>query len=130
MKVKNLCTKITELDTEEPISDARLRRYLIRGLRKEFMSFISSVQGWTTQPSIIELEKLLSNQEALMKQMLNQSTPQADDVLYARDQGRGKFKQHDNSSESRSDKLDGQSKRNSVTCYRCDKQGLIKETVV
>nr|DAD29955.1 TPA_asm: hypothetical protein HUJ06_031423 [Nelumbo nucifera] len=53
------------------VSDARLRRYLIRGLRKEFMPFISSIQGWAKQPSIIELENLLFNQEALKEQMLH-----------------------------------------------------------
>ena len=71
VKVKTICAEISELDSEEPISDARLRRYLIRGLRKEFMPFISSIQGWAKQPSIIELENLLSNQEALEKQMAN-----------------------------------------------------------
>ena len=61
LKVKNLCSKISELDVEEPMSDARLRCYLIYGLRKNFMSFVSSIQGWANQPTIIELENLLSN---------------------------------------------------------------------
>lgn len=39
MKTKTLCLKISELDTEEPVSDARLHRYLIRGQWKEFMPF-------------------------------------------------------------------------------------------
>ena len=30
LKVKNLCSEISELDAEKPVSDARLRRYLIR----------------------------------------------------------------------------------------------------
>ena len=47
LKVKTVCAEILDLDSEEPISKARLRRYLIRGLRKEFMPFISSIQGWT-----------------------------------------------------------------------------------
>lgn len=38
LKVKNLCSEISTLDKEEPVKDARLRRYLIRG-----MPFISSV---------------------------------------------------------------------------------------
>ena len=45
VKVKTLCFEVSELDSEEPISDARLRRYIICGLGKEFMPFISSVQG-------------------------------------------------------------------------------------
>ena len=50
LKVKNLCYEISELDAEEPLSDARVRRYLIRGLQKEFMPFVSSIQGWANQP--------------------------------------------------------------------------------
>lgn len=45
LKIKNLCSEISELDMKEPVSDACLHHYLIRGLRKEFMPFISSVQG-------------------------------------------------------------------------------------
>ena len=51
LKVKNLCSEISKLDVEEPVSDSRLRRYLIRGLRKEFMPFVSSIQGWANQPN-------------------------------------------------------------------------------
>ena len=40
------------------MSNARLCQYLIRGLWKEFMPFISLVQGWPNQPTIIELENL------------------------------------------------------------------------
>ena len=52
LKVKNLCSEISELDAEEPVSDAR-RRYLIRGLQKEFMPFVSSIQRWANQPTVI-----------------------------------------------------------------------------
>ena len=46
LKVKTMCVEILDLGSEEPISKARLMRcYFIRGLRKEFMSFISSIQG-------------------------------------------------------------------------------------
>ena len=67
--MKNLCSEILELDAEEPVSDARLRRYLIRGLQKDFMPFVCLIQGWANQPRVIELENLLFNQEALIKQM-------------------------------------------------------------
>ena len=46
LKVKNLCYEISELDAEKSVSDARLQRYLICGLRKEFMPYVSSIQGW------------------------------------------------------------------------------------
>ncbi|XP_026439708.1 uncharacterized protein LOC113338515 [Papaver somniferum] len=80
LKVKNLCYEISELEPDDPIKEARLRRYLIRGLRKEFMSFITSVQGWQTQPSVIKLENLLTNQEALIKQMSSKTISEVEDV--------------------------------------------------
>jgi len=93
LKINNLCAEISELDKEEPISDAHMHRYLIRGLRKEFMPFISSVQGWANQPSIIELENVLTNHEELVKQMFRNNKPlsQVDDVLYTKDQGKRNF---------------------------------------
>ncbi|KAJ6832875.1 uncharacterized protein M6B38_342070 [Iris pallida] len=124
LKVKNLCSEISELDTEEPISDARLRCYLIRGLRKEFMPFISSVQGWANQPSIIKLENLLSNQEALVKQMTKMSVSSIDDVLYTKDQGKNKF----SSKHGKQSRNEGESRGNPITCYRCGKVGHMRRT--
>ena len=88
--MKNLCSEISELDAKEPVSDVRLRRYLIRGLRKEFMPFVSSIQGWANQPMVIELENLLSNEGALVKQMTsgNEFSPKSEDALYVKDQRR------------------------------------------
>ncbi|KAG6384138.1 hypothetical protein SASPL_156061 [Salvia splendens] len=94
LKVKSLCSEISELDAEGAVKEARLRRYLIRGLRGEFMPFFSSIQGWVNQPSIIELENLLSNHEALVKQIIggnNQSLSRVEKVLYAKDKGKSKF---------------------------------------
>ena len=48
-------SKISKFDSFELISDACLCHCIIRALRKEFMPFISLVQGWVSQPSIIEL---------------------------------------------------------------------------
>ncbi|XP_071687311.1 uncharacterized protein [Rutidosis leptorrhynchoides] len=59
-----------EIDTNDKISESRLRRYLIRGLKKEYVPFITSIHGWATQHSVEELENLLSNQEAFAKQMV------------------------------------------------------------
>ncbi|KAK1391496.1 hypothetical protein POM88_010552 [Heracleum sosnowskyi] len=38
LKIKHLCSEILELDKEEPVKDARLRRYLIRALTKQAAS--------------------------------------------------------------------------------------------
>ncbi|KAA8540328.1 hypothetical protein F0562_024753 [Nyssa sinensis] len=129
LKIKTLCSEISELDTEEPVSDARLRRYLIRGLRKEFMPFISSIQGWANQPSIIELENLLSNQEALMKQMASsnkQSPSQVEDALYTKDKAKSNSFSKHSSGDNKQSKTEGQSRGNSRSCYRCGKLGHLK----
>ena len=69
-KVKSLCHKISELDPASNISDSIMRRIIIHGLRLEYRSFVAAIQGWPIQPSLVELENLLANQEALIKQMV------------------------------------------------------------
>ncbi|KAK3012509.1 hypothetical protein RJ639_007995 [Escallonia herrerae] len=137
LKVKNICSEISQLDMDEPISEARLRRYLIRGLRKEYMPFVTSVQGWAVQPSVEELENLLSNQEALAKQISRKSISEADDVLFSK----WKLKEKENSkaavggdkysAKSFTSNADSsttpQQKYSSKKCYRCGKTGHIKK---
>lgn len=85
-KVKSLCAEISELDPDEPIKEARMRRYLIRGIKKEYTPFLTSIQGWANQPSIVELENLLTNQEALEMQMAKASISENDEALFVRKQ--------------------------------------------
>lgn len=122
LKVKNLCSEISKLNKEEkPLKDASLRHYLIHGLRKEFMPFISSVQGWATQPFIIELENLLSNQEALTKQAAS-SNNQAfkENVFYTKEQSRSSFTK--NSTSDQKHYADEEKQRSSSrACIRCGK---------
>ena len=68
-KVKSLCCKIYDLVPVPNIFDSRMRRIIIHGLRPEYRSFVTAIQGWPVQPSLVELENLLANQEALAKQM-------------------------------------------------------------
>ncbi|KAK3042181.1 hypothetical protein RJ639_001301 [Escallonia herrerae] len=137
LKVKNICSEISQLDMDEPISEARLRRYLIRGLRKEYMPFVTSVQGWAVQPSVEELENLLSNQEALAKQISRKSIYEADGVLFSKwklkekensKAGVGGDKYSAKSSTSNADSsTTPQQKYSSKKCYRCGKIGHIKK---
>ncbi|KAA8521602.1 hypothetical protein F0562_012275 [Nyssa sinensis] len=120
---------LIKLDTEEPVSDARLCRYLICGLRKEFMPFISLIQGWANQPSIIELENLLSNQEALMKQMASsnkQSPSQVEDAFYTKDKAKSNSFSKHSSVDNKQSKIERQFGGNSKSCYRCGKLGHLK----
>ncbi|CAB4316665.1 unnamed protein product [Prunus armeniaca] len=68
-KVKSICSEISELDPTSAIVDSRIKRIVIHGLRPKYQDFIATVQGWPTQPSLVEFENLLADQEAMAKQM-------------------------------------------------------------
>ena len=124
LKIKNICAEISELDPNEKISEARLRRFLIRGLQKEYIPYITSVQGWETQPSVEELESLLSNQEALAKQMAKSFNSEQDAVLFSR----GKLYENNSEEDSNGKKALNNNFQSSrfIKCYRCGKPGHIK----
>jgi len=61
------------LNPEETISKAQIRRIIIRGLKREYIPYVTSIQGWVQQPSLEEFENLLSSQESLAKQMASVS---------------------------------------------------------
>ena len=82
-KVKSLCHKISKLDPASNISDSRMRRIIIHGLRPEYRSFVAAIQGWPIQPSLVELENLLANQEALVKQMVGVSLKSDEEALFS-----------------------------------------------
>uniref|UniRef100_M1BZJ6 Uncharacterized protein n=1 Tax=Solanum tuberosum TaxID=4113 RepID=M1BZJ6_SOLTU len=46
-----------------------MRRIVIRGLKPEYIPFVTSIQGWTQQPSLEKFEIFLSSQELLAKQL-------------------------------------------------------------
>ncbi|XP_077237213.1 uncharacterized protein LOC143878884 [Tasmannia lanceolata] len=69
LKIKNLCSKISLLDPKEPISEARMKWHIIRGLKREYIPYVTSIQGWDRQPSLVEFENLLASQESLARQM-------------------------------------------------------------
>ena len=60
LKIINLCSEISLLNPEEAISEARIRRIIIRGLKTEYILYVTSIQGWVQQPSLEEFENLLS----------------------------------------------------------------------
>ncbi|KAJ0086611.1 hypothetical protein Patl1_07274 [Pistacia atlantica] len=127
LRVKSIYAEISKIDEDDKISEARLRRYLVGGLRKEHGPFVTSIQGWSQQPSIEELENLLSNQEALAKQMAKNF--ESDAVLFSKGKlnkkntsAWNKTKEEDSSAEKGGN---SQSKK-SITCFRCGKTGHIK----
>ncbi|XP_074277962.1 uncharacterized protein LOC141601566 [Silene latifolia] len=81
-KVKTLCEQITKLDPENPITDTRIRRIIIFGLRPGFSTLIATIRGWATQPTLIEFKNMLANQEALDKQMSGASIKEEEKALF------------------------------------------------
>ncbi|CAM9003921.1 unnamed protein product [Rhodiola kirilowii] len=87
LKVKNLCREMEQLDPKSKFGDDRIRRIIIVGLKAEYNAFISAIQGWPIQPSLIDLENLLANQEALLKQMTGMSIRSTKEALYTNSRG-------------------------------------------
>nr|KAJ0206902.1 hypothetical protein LSAT_V11C500256870 [Lactuca sativa] len=81
-KVKSICREITELDPQSVIAEARMKRIIIHGLRPEYRSFITVVQGWLVQPSLVEFENLLASQEAMAKKMGGITLKSEEEALY------------------------------------------------
>ncbi|KAL4198706.1 hypothetical protein AMTRI_Chr03g141390 [Amborella trichopoda] len=61
--VKYLFHEILKLDPESHISDTRMKRIIIRGLRPGYNRFMTAIREWHTQPTLLELESLLVNQD-------------------------------------------------------------------
>ncbi|XP_057518481.1 uncharacterized protein LOC130799401 [Amaranthus tricolor] len=81
-KVKSLCSEIAELDPEEKISEQCIRRIIAHGLRHEFNGFMAAIRGWLTQPTLLELENMLANQEALTRQITGVSPRKEEEALF------------------------------------------------
>ncbi|KAM1033159.1 hypothetical protein TB2_036182 [Malus domestica] len=88
-KVKSIC-RDSELDPSATIVESKIKRLIIHGLRPEYRGFVAVVQGWLTQPSLVEFENLLADQEGLAKQMGRISSRGEEEVLYR--ESKGSFK--------------------------------------
>ena len=69
LKVKSLCNEISQLDPESKVSESRMRRIITRGLKPEYSGLMTAIRGWSTQPSLAEMESILVNQETLANQI-------------------------------------------------------------
>ncbi|KAL0427813.1 UNVERIFIED_CONTAM: Retrovirus-related Pol polyprotein from transposon RE2 [Sesamum latifolium] len=114
-----------------------MKRIIIHGLKPEFRSFVPAVQGWPTQPSLVEFENLLAGQEALAKQMGGVSLKNDEEALYA-NKGRKNskavgFKRSDDKTRGHQSerstrtagglKNHGNAKKFEGKCYNCGKKG-------
>ena len=87
-KVKSICREISELAPNKKVGEARMRRIIINGLRPEYHGFISAIRGWPTQPSLVELENLLANQEELANKMGSITMKEEEEALFVKKRGR------------------------------------------
>ncbi|KAL0402267.1 UNVERIFIED_CONTAM: hypothetical protein Slati_4256600 [Sesamum latifolium] len=111
-KVKSLCREISELDPEAPIGEARMKRIIIHGLKSEFRSFIVAVQGWPTQPSLVEFENLLAGR----------MNSKADGSKRSDDKTRGHQSERSTRTAGGS-KNHNNAKKFEGKCYHCGKKG-------
>lgn len=145
-KVKILCCEISDLDPTARIVESRMRRIIIHGLRPEYRSFVVVLQGWPTQPSLVDFENLLTNQETLAKQMAGASQKGEEEALLSskskdkpkENTGRGSRRNDDKSSGHRGGSQLGGAQKNGDkcnqsrqrkkfdgNCYNCGKKGHI-----
>lgn len=68
-KLKNLCGKIEENDLEAKFGEGRITKIIINGLHLKYNSYITAIQKWQNQPSLVELNNLLVDQEAISQCM-------------------------------------------------------------
>ncbi|KAE8665979.1 tir-nbs resistance protein [Hibiscus syriacus] len=92
-KVKSICREISELDPTAAIGEARIKRIIVHGLRPKYRWFVTAVQGWPTQPSLVEFENMLAGQEAMAKQMGGVSLKGEEEALYT-SKSRGTFQRY------------------------------------
>ena len=92
-KIKDLCREISNLDPKANINEERMRRIIIHGLKPEYNAYITAIRGWPTQPTLIELENLLANQESLCKQMAGVSVKNEEEALYSNNKKSGHYRQ-------------------------------------
>ncbi|XP_077217868.1 uncharacterized protein LOC143852370 [Tasmannia lanceolata] len=133
LKIKNLCSEISLLDPEEPISEARMKPHIIRGLKREYIPYVTSIQGWDRQPSLVEFENLLASQESLARQMTGCSISGSEEeaLFSSNKKPSNKYKEKKNIPSKGGDEggssVMSNENRKGIKCYRCGKLGHIQK---
>ena len=122
-----------------------MRRIIIHGLRPEYRSFVTAIQGQLVQPSLVELENFLADQEAFVKQMVGVSLKSEEEALFSghyKDRPKKRFNagSKNRNDKDREDKESSQDvgargsrdnndrrstspKNRNVKCFKCGKMG-------
>ncbi|XP_015164455.1 uncharacterized protein [Solanum tuberosum] len=135
LKIKNLCSEIGLFNSEEAISEAQMRSIVIRGLKLEYIPFVTSIQGWAQQPSLEEFENLLSSQELLANQLASVFVKEGEENARVANKRNFNGKTRDMPHSRSSSGLSSPGKKeepsnyygkNTPRCYRCGNVGHIK----
>ncbi|GMI85554.1 hypothetical protein HRI_002224700 [Hibiscus trionum] len=122
-KVKSIYREISQLAPDEKVSEARMKRIIIHGLRPEYNGFIAAVRGWPTQPSLVELENLLANQEELAKQMNGVTIKDEEEALFTnKRKGTSRRQRVSNEIRTQEDKFQSRDRSNISGGARCRKE--------
>ena len=66
-----------------------MRMIIINGLKLKYSGFMAVIRGWPTQPTLLELENMFANQEALAIYLVDVSLKHKEEALFNnRSQGR------------------------------------------
>ncbi|KAF3639253.1 hypothetical protein FXO38_22763 [Capsicum annuum] len=112
-----------------------MRRIIIRGLKPEYIPFVTSIQGWAQQPSLEEFENLLLSQELLAKQLAGEFVKEREgNALVANKKNvRGKTRDMSHSpffggsrSPGKKEEFCDNYGKSPLRCYRCGKLGRIR----
>jgi hypothetical protein len=112
-----------------------MMRHIICGLKREYIPYVTSIQGLAVQPTLVEFESLLTSQESLARQMAGCSiSGNEGDALFSNKKkyfSKEKNKGKNDDSSKHGDGGESFKKRygnkKSVKCYRCGKLGHIKK---
>ena len=114
------------LNPEEAISEAQIRRIIIRGLKAEYIPYVTSIQEWVQQPSLEEFENLLSSQESLAKQMTNVSIKEGKKSFKSKENQNSLASRPHSQRNSSPSRISGESSKKIFKCHRCGKMGHVK----
>ncbi|KAH0636528.1 hypothetical protein KY289_036443 [Solanum tuberosum] len=134
-KVKSLSDEISKLDPENAITETRMRRIIVHGLRPEYKCIITVTRGWATKPTLSELEKLLANEEDLEKPLSSLTINDEDKTLFSKrhdykkreversSRPRGDQKNQHQRSQRQNKQVKGFNTQQMEKCYNCGKKG-------
>ncbi|KAH0738245.1 hypothetical protein KY290_036950 [Solanum tuberosum] len=134
-KVKSLFDEISKLDPENTITETRMRRIIVHGLRPEYKCIITVTRGWATKPTLSELEKLLANEEDLEKPLSSLTINDEDKTLFSKrhdykkreversSRPRGDQKNQHQRSQRQNKQAKGFNTQQMEKCYNCGKKG-------